>query len=117
MLYESFRLHMFSASPTEALVPRAAPQLSPPLTVPRTYQVDYRLKRGTMYLGRVTSSFFVPCTRRFPTDELNVILAELYEEIGPAHDLLGIEILTVCRYHSAGPEMLHRAAPSCADWE
>ena len=48
-----------------------------------------------MYLGRVNSTFFVPCTRRFPTNELNVILAELYEEVGPAHDLLGIEILTI----------------------
>lgn len=67
----------------------------PPLLVSRLYQVSYQLKRATMCLGRVKNTFLVPCTRRFPTDELNVILAELYEEIGPAHDLLGIEILAI----------------------
>ena len=66
----------------------------PPLVAPH-YQVSYQLKRASMYLGCVQSTFLVLCTRRFPTNELNVILADLYVEVGPAHDLLGIEILTI----------------------
>lgn len=80
----------------------APPQLAdliatgqPPLLVARRYQVSYQLKRATMYLGRIKHTFLVPCTRRFSTNELTVILADLYEEIGPAHDLLGIEILAI----------------------
>jgi hypothetical protein len=80
------------ACPREACPQAAGP---PPLLVARRYQVSYQLKRATMHLGRVKNAFLVPCTRRFSTNELNVILAELYEEIGPAHDLLGIEILAI----------------------
>jgi hypothetical protein len=81
------------AAPPRLTHPLAASP--PPRRVARLYQVSYQLKRATMYLGRVKTTFLVPCTRRFPTNELTVILAELYEEIGPAHDLLGIEILTI----------------------
>ena len=87
-----------------ATVPRRAsyPATGPrPLPVARVYQVSYRLKRATMCLGRAKDALFVPCTRRFPTNELNVILAELYEEVGPAHDLLGIEILAICALPAA----------------
>lgn len=63
----------------------------------RTYQVSYRLKLAHLRYGRVVSTYFVPCTRRFGTDELNVILTELYEEVGPATNLLGIEILHIRR--------------------
>ncbi len=110
MRYESFRLLMFSAS-TTATIPVPRPRYQPASTASRTYQVSYQLKRGTMYLGQVTGSFFVPCTRRFPTDELNVILAELYQEVGPAHDLLGIEIIAICRLRATGrPEPCQTAA-------
>ena len=90
---------MYSLFPFPAAAsPRSPHSLTtapPPLLVTRLYQVSYQLKRATMHLGRVKATFLVPCTRRFPTRELNVILAELYEEIGPAPDLLGIEILFI----------------------
>jgi hypothetical protein len=63
---------------------------------PRTYLVSYRLKLAELRYGQVTRAFFAPCTRRFSTDELNVILADIYTEVGPAPTLLGIEIMTVC---------------------
>ena len=107
---------MFSVFPAETPASHVTHGLFQRVMVPRTYQVDYQLKRGTMYLGQVINSFFVPCARRFPTNELNVILAELYEEIGPAYDLLGIEILAICQYHSAGTKVLHRVKPRHEGW-
>ena len=66
----------------------------------RTYLVSYRLKLAELRYGQVASTFFAPCARRFSTDELNVILADIYTEIGPTPTLLGIEILTVYRIPS-----------------
>jgi hypothetical protein len=62
---------------------------------PRTYLVSYRLKLAELRYGQVARTFFAPCTRRFSTNELNVILADIYTEVGPAPTLLGIEILTI----------------------
>ena len=62
-----------------------------------TFQVSYRLKLAKLRRGRVGAAFFAGCTRRFATAELNVILADIYAEVGPAPDLLGIEILTIAR--------------------
>ena len=61
------------------------------------FQVSYRLKLAELCCGQVASSFFASCTRSFATDELNVILADIYAEVGPAPNLLGIEILTIYR--------------------
>jgi hypothetical protein len=63
----------------------------------RAFHVSYRLKLAELCCGRVAHTFFAGCTRRFATDELNVILADIYAEIGPAPNLLGIEILTIRR--------------------
>ena len=62
---------------------------------PRIYLVSYRLKLAELRYGQVARTFFAPCARRFSTDELNVILADIYTEVGPAPTLLGIEILTI----------------------
>jgi hypothetical protein len=61
----------------------------------RAFHVSYRLKLAELRYGRVATTFFASCTRRFATDELNVILADIYAEVGPAPNLLGIEILTI----------------------
>lgn len=85
---------MFSTSTATAPLPPEPYQLC--ALAGRTYQVSFQLKRGIMHLGEVSSLFIAPCTRRFSTNELNIILAELYEEVAPSPDLLGIEILTIC---------------------
>jgi hypothetical protein len=69
---------------------------------PRIYLVSYRLKLAELRYGQVTRTFFAPCTRRFSTDELNVILADIYTEVGPAPTLLGIEIMTVRPVNNLG---------------
>jgi uncharacterized Fe-S cluster-containing radical SAM superfamily protein len=61
----------------------------------RAFHVSYRLKLAELRYGRVTHTFFAGCIRRFATDELPIILADIYAEIGPAPNLLGIEILTI----------------------
>jgi hypothetical protein len=61
----------------------------------RSYLVSYRLKLAELRYGQVARTFFAPCTRRFSTDELNVILADIYTEVGPAPTLLGIEIMAI----------------------
>lgn len=81
-------------TPLPSVTPAQPSRQAMPL-VARCYQIRYQLKRATLYLGQVQKTFFVPYTRRFPTNELNVILAELYAEVGPAPDLLGIEILAI----------------------
>jgi hypothetical protein len=70
--------------------------------VRRAFYVSYRLKLAELRYGRVAHTFFAGCTRRFATDELNVILAE----IGPAPNLLGIEILTIHRAPALPTAML-----------
>jgi uncharacterized Fe-S cluster-containing radical SAM superfamily protein len=69
---------------------------------PHAYLVSYQLKLAELSYGQVAHTFFVPCTRRFFTDELNVILADIYTEVGPAPTLLGIEILTICQAGAPG---------------
>lgn len=59
------------------------------------YEVRYQLKLAELRYGRVAATYFAPCTRRFSTPELNVILADIYAEVGPTAHLLGIEILTI----------------------
>jgi hypothetical protein len=72
----------------------------------RAFHVSYRLKLAELRYGRVAHTFFAGCTRRFATDELNVILADIYAEIGPAPNLLGIEILTIHRAPAAPTTLL-----------
>ena len=75
------------------------------------FHVSYRLKLAELRCGQVANSFFVGCTRRFATDELNVILADIYAEVGPAPNLLGIEILTIYRAPAfASPTVLLAAS-------
>jgi hypothetical protein len=71
-------------------------------TGPRVYLVSYQLKLAELRCGQVAHSFFAPCSRRFFTDELNVILADIYTEVGPAPTLMGIEILTICAAGAPG---------------
>jgi len=61
------------------------------------FHVSYRLKLAELRCGQVAATFFACCTCRFATDELNIILADIYAEVGPAANLLGIEILTIHR--------------------
>jgi hypothetical protein len=63
----------------------------------RAFHVGYQLKLAELCCGQVVSMYLVPYTRCFATDELNVILADIYTEVGPAPNLLGIEILTIRR--------------------
>lgn len=67
---------------------------------PRAYRVSYRLKLAHLHLGQVATTYFAYCTRRFGTNELNVVLADIYAEVGPAANLVGIEILTICQASS-----------------
>ena len=69
---------------------------------PQGYLVSYQLKLAELCCGQVAHTYFAPCTRRFDTDELNVILADIYTEVGPAPTLLSIEILTICRAGTPG---------------
>jgi hypothetical protein len=69
----------------------------------RLYHVSYRLKLAELCYGQVTASFFASCTRCFATNELNVILADIYAEVGPAANLLGIEIIAIHRVPSTPP--------------
>ncbi|MGI4737383.1 MAG: hypothetical protein ACRYG7_19630 [Janthinobacterium lividum] len=68
-----------------------------PTAHPRSYLVSYRLKLAKLRYGRIASVYFAAAVRRFETDELNVILAELYAEVGPSPCLLGLEISSVGR--------------------
>ncbi|UOG73289.1 hypothetical protein MTX78_14275 [Hymenobacter tibetensis] len=96
MLYESFRL---CKTPSQLLkendeVRSSRSRRHWPIAPPM-FQVEYQLKLAQLSRGQIVDYFFVCCTRRFPTNELNVILAELYEEVGPTPTLLGLEIVTV----------------------
>lgn len=75
---------------------------TPWLPRPRAYRVSYRLKLAELRLGQVAAAYFAYCTQRFGTNELNVVLADIYAEVGPAANLSGIEILTICQASSAG---------------
>ncbi len=61
----------------------------------RAYRVSYQLKLAHLRYGRVVGSYFAPCTRCFAINKLNVILADIYAEVGPAANLLGIEIMAI----------------------
>lgn len=71
--------------------------------VRRAFRVGYRLKLAELRYGRVVNTFFASCTRCFTTDEPSIILADIYAEIGPAPNLLGIEILTISRVPTLAP--------------
>lgn len=77
---------------------------------PRAYFVSYRLKLAELRCGRVATTFFASCSRRFATDELTIILADIYAEVGPAPNLLGIEILTIRRAPLAAPRSVLSAS-------
>jgi len=64
---------------------------------PRRFLVCYRLRLAELRGGRVARRFSAVAGRCFVTDELNIILADIYAEVGPAPNLLGIEILHVRR--------------------
>lgn len=64
---------------------------------PRRFLVGYRLRLAERRGRRVARRFSAVAGRCFATDELNIILADIYAEVGPAPNLLGIEILHVRR--------------------
>ena len=66
----------------------------------RIYQVHYQLKQALLNQGRVIGVYRVTSSRCFPTDEITVILADLYSEVGPSATLLGLEILRIRRVKS-----------------
>jgi hypothetical protein len=61
------------------------------------YLVSFQLTLAELRYGRVINRFAARGSRRFPTAELNVILADLYEEVGPSATLLGLEIVQIVR--------------------
>jgi hypothetical protein len=61
------------------------------------YQVSFQLILAELRYGRVVNRFAARGSRRFPTAELNIILADLYEEVGPSATLLGLEIVQIVR--------------------
>jgi hypothetical protein len=61
------------------------------------YLVSFQLTLAELRYGRVVNRFAARGSRRFPTAELNVILAYLYEEVGPTATLLGLEIVQIVR--------------------
>jgi hypothetical protein len=61
------------------------------------YQVSFQLTLAELRYGQVVNRFAARGSRRFPTAELNVILADLYEEVGPSATLLGLEIVQIIR--------------------
>ena len=77
----------------------------------RAYQVGYRLKLAELRHGRVVGAYFAPAARCFATNELNVILAEIYLEVGPSPYLLGLEIQTVRRLAGSRRPLLYSAIP------
>lgn len=62
---------------------------------PRVYVVSYQLTVAELRYGCVIASYVVPGVRLFETDELNVIWAELVDELGTSPNRLGLEILAV----------------------
>lgn len=68
---------------------------------PRAYHVGYRLTLAELRRGRPGPAYFAYASRCFGTNELNVLLADIYAEVGPAANLLGIEILTIRRATTA----------------
>jgi hypothetical protein len=65
---------------------------------PRRYVVRYQLTGAELREGRVVASYVAPCVRLFDTDELNVIWAELVDELGNSPYRLGLEILAIDAY-------------------
>jgi hypothetical protein len=63
-------------------------------TSPR-YVVRYQLTGAELREGRVVSSYVAPCVRLFDTDELNVIWAEMLDELGTSPYRLGLEIQAI----------------------
>jgi hypothetical protein len=64
----------------------------------RRYMVRYQLTGAELREGRVVASYVAPCVRLFDTDELNVIWAELVDELGTSPYRLGLEILAIDTY-------------------
>jgi hypothetical protein len=70
------------------------------------YRVNYQLTVAKLRDGRVVASYVVPCVRLFETDELNVIWAELVDELGTSPYRLGLEILAIDAYSPPIPHVL-----------
>jgi hypothetical protein len=70
------------------------------------YQVSFQLTLAQLRYDQVVNRFAARGSRRFPTAELNVILADLYEEVGPSATLLGLEIVQITRLSPS-----HKQAP------
>lgn len=51
---------------------------------PRRFLVGYRLRLAELRGGWVARRFSAVADRCFVTDELNIILADIYAEVGPA---------------------------------
>jgi hypothetical protein len=61
------------------------------------YLVSFQLMLADLRYGRVVNRFAARGSRRFATAELAIILADLYEEVGPCATLLGLEIVQIIR--------------------
>jgi hypothetical protein len=61
------------------------------------YQICFQLTLAELRYGRVVNRFVACGSRRFSTAELTIILADLYEEVGPSATLLGLEIVKIVR--------------------
>ena len=65
---------------------------------PRVYRVRYQLTGAELRDGQVVASYVAPGVRLFETNELNVIWAELVDELGTSPYRLGLEILAIEAY-------------------
>lgn len=68
------------------------------VTGSQRYVVRYQLTGAELREGRVVASYVAPCVRLFDTEELNVIWAELVDELGTSPYRLGLEILAIDAY-------------------
>lgn len=88
-------VHTLTASGTAAASGASSWEAEPAMVRPRCYVVRYQLTGAELHEGRVVASYVAPCVRLFDTDELNVIWADLVDELGTSPYRLGLEILSI----------------------
>jgi hypothetical protein len=90
-----YGVHTLTASGTAAASGASSWEAEPAVVRPRCYVVRYQLTGAELHEGRVVASYVAPCVRLFDTDELNVIWADLVDELGTSPYRLGLEILSI----------------------
>lgn len=88
-------LHALMASETSAAGGASSWEAELAVVRPRCYMVRYQLTGAELHEGQVVASYVAPCVRLFDTDELNVIWADLVDELGTSPYRLGLEILSI----------------------